>query len=203
MIAYIKGILAQKTATEAIIETAGGLAYSVNISLFTYSRLPEEGAQVKILTHFVVKEDAHTLYGFAEESERQMFGHLLGVSGVGPNTARLLLSSVAPIDIKAAIIAENEMILHAVKGIGPKSAKRIILELKDKMLKDGSIEPAGTLDLAVSPGGNKAREEALSALLTLGFQRIPAQRVLNALIKESQGPLSVEQLVKMALQKLS
>jgi Holliday junction DNA helicase RuvA len=200
MIAYIKGNLVHRTPAEAIVETAGGVAYQMAISLYTFGKLPESG-EVRLLTHLVVKEDGHSLYGFADEGERHLFVLLIGVSGIGPGTARLLLSSLPAAELRAAIASENETVLHSVKGIGPKSAKRLILELKDKVQKDGFFEetaqnlPMGT--------GNKAREEALSALLALGFQKIAAQRVLNALLKEQPGISDPGTLVKLALKSLS
>lgn len=199
MIAYIKGNIVHRTPAEAIVETAGGVAYQVAISLYTFGRLPESG-EVRLLTHLVVKEDGQSLYGFIEEAERQLFVLLISVSGVGPSTARLLLSSLPAAELRAAIASENEMVLHAVKGIGPKSAKRIILELKDKVLKDGGMEE---FTGAGQSSGNKAREEALSALLALGFQKIAAQRALNALLKEQPTLSDPGTLVKLALKSLS
>ena len=202
MIAYLKGNLVHRTPAEAVVETAGGVAYQLAISLYTFGKLPENG-EVRLLTHLVVKEDGHSLYGFADEGERQLFVLLIGVSGIGPGTARLLLSSLPAGELRAAIASENEAVLHAVKGIGPKSAKRLILELKDKVLKDGVGgfgESPANLPLS---SGNKAREEALSALLALGFQKIPAQRVLNGLLKEQPSLSDPGTMVKLALKSLS
>lgn len=200
MIAYIKGKFTYKSPTDVIIETSNGVGYQIHISLFTYNQIAslEEG---KLLTAFIVKEDSHTLYGFGDSDERNLFEHLLSVSGVGPSTARILLSTLSPQEIRAAIIAENIDILKSAKGIGPKAAKRIILELKDKVLKDSggqseSISKTLTLD-------NTVREEALAALLALGFNRIQVQKILNEILKTTATIKNSSELIKLALGKLS
>ena len=147
MISYIKGAISFKNPTFIIVE-AGGIGYKIHISLNTYSKI-EKSETVKILTHLQVKEDSHTLYGFAEEAERKLFRHLLSVSGIGPSTARTMLSSMTPEEARAAIIGENVAAFKSVKGIGPKTAKRLILDLKDKLLKDGGDTPY------VVPGSNQ------------------------------------------------
>ena len=157
MITYIKGTISFKTPTYIIVE-AGGIGYYVNISLNTYARV-EKLESVKILTYYHVKEDAHTLYGFAEDEERQLFAHLISVSGVGPSTAQVMLSTMTPDELRAAIIGENEASLRKVKGIGAKTAKQIILDLKNKMMKTG-----GEFTIPASPADNTIRQEALSAL---------------------------------------
>lgn len=197
MITYIKGLLTYKTPTFIVVET-GGVGYHINISLNTYTQV-EKLESVKILTQQIIREDSHTLYGFAEEAERMLFLHLISVSGVGPSTAQLVLSSMTPEEIRSAIISENAALLGKVKGIGPKTAKRIILDLKDKLVKDGGAE----VSLTISPQNNTIREEALSALVALGFNRIEVQKALNKLLKEQPTIRNVEELIKLALKQLS
>lgn len=197
MITYLKGLLTYKTPTFVVVET-GGVGYHVNISLHTYSKI-EKLETVKILTQLIIREDSHTLYGFAEEAERTLFSYLISVSGIGPSTAQLVLSAMTPEEIRSAIVGENEVALSKVKGIGPKTAKRMILDLKDKLVKDGGIE----MPLTISPQNNTMREEALSALVALGFNRIEVQKALNKLLKEQPTIHNVEELIKLALKQLS
>lgn len=200
MIAYIKGKLTYKSPTDVIIE-ANGIGYKIHITVNTYRQIANL-TETQLLTHFIVKEDSHSLYGFAESEELSMFEHLISVSGVGPSIARVMLSAMAPKEIRAAIIAENETILKSAKGIGAKSAKRIILELKDKVLKDsGAVSDAIAASMLMSE--SPVREEALSALVALGFQRPQAQKVLNALLKENPALTDSGELIKLALGKLS
>lgn len=196
MITYIKGVITFKTPTFIIVET-GGIGYHVNISLNTYVQI-EKLEQVKILTYLQVKEDSHTLYGFAEDSERHLFVLLISVSGIGSNTARIILSSMNPDEIKSAILSENVAAFKQVKGVGPKTAKRIILDLKDKVLKESGDTP-----LTFTPQDNRSRDEALSALVALGFARIQVQKALNKILKEQPNVTSVEELIKLALKQLS
>lgn len=195
MIAYIKGEINFKSPTYIVVET-GGVGYHIHISLHTYGQI-EKLESVKILTHLHIKEDSHTLYGFADAVERNLFRHLIAVSGIGPATAQVLLSAMNPDELRAAIIAEDLNAFKHAKGIGPKTAKRIILDLKDKMLKDGS-EPASTL----LTQDNTIREEALSGLVALGFNRIAVQKALNKIIKEQGVVANVETLIKLALKEL-
>jgi Holliday junction DNA helicase RuvA len=200
MIAYIKGSLTQKSPTEVIVET-GGLGYRVYITLNTYNSILNS-KEVHLFTHHLVKEDAQALYGFSDPEELNVFEHLISVSGVGPNTARVLLSSMTPKDVKAAIIGENVAILKSAKGIGPKSAKRIILELKDKLLKDSgavSASIAGSMLMSENP----VREEALSALIALGFNKLKVQKTLNKLLKDNPSISDSGALIKLALGELS
>ncbi len=197
MIAYIKGTITFKNPTFILVE-AGGIGYHVNISLNTYARI-EKLENIKILTHLLVREDSHTLYGFADDAERAMFVHLISVSGVGPTTAQIVLSSLTTEDLRSAIIGENVALFQKVKGIGPKTAKRIILDLKDKMLKDGG-DTSLTL---LTPQDNTMREEALSALSALGFNRIAVQKTLNQLLRDHPGVGTVEELIKLALKQMS
>ena len=196
MIDFIKGSIVFKNPAFVVIETTGGVGYRINISLNTYARI-ESMEHTKLLTHLQVREDAHVLFGFAEESERSLFQMLIGVSGVGPATAQVLLSGMSADEARSAILSENEAAFSKVKGIGPKTAKRIILDLKDKLVKDSG---EGSLNLAVT--GNTMRDEALSALVSLGFQRIAVQKTLNKIIQD-QKVASVEELIKVALKLLS
>ena len=196
MITYIKGNITFKNPTFIVVE-AGGIGYHINISLHTYAQI-EKADHVRILTHQHIKEDAHTLYGFAEESERNFFRLLISVSGVGPATAQIALSSLTPDELRSAIISEDVSTFKRVKGIGPKTAKRIILDLKDKVLKDSGETP-----ILSTPQDNTLRAEALSALLALGFARPQVQRSLNRILREQGQVDSAEQLIKLALRDLS
>lgn len=204
MIDFIKGIVVLKSPTFVVMETAGGVGYRINISVNTYSKIEQnkEVSPIRLLTYLQIREDAHLLYGFAEESERSMFQLLISVSGVGAATAQVLLSSMSPDEARAAILGENEAAFNKVKGIGPKTAKRIILDLKDKVQKESG--EVGQLALLSNVADNhKMRDEAISALLALGFQRIPVQKVLNKILQENPQINSVEALIKAALRQLS
>jgi len=197
MIAYIKGKITFKTPTDIIVETAGGLAYHINISLNTYSQL-ESLEEIKILTHLIVKEDSQTLYGFMTEEEKMVFGKLLSVSGIGPNTSRVILSGMTPDDVIRTIASEDHVHFSKVKGIGPKTAKRIILDLKDKLTKE-----IGSSDINMLKQHNSARDEALSALLTLGFPKASVEKTINSILNSSDDSLNSEQLIKAVLKKMS
>ena len=160
MIDFIKGQIVYKNPAFIIVETSGGVGYRLNISLNTYAKIEKEET-VRLLTHVQIREDAHVLFGFAEESERVLFQMLISVSGVGPATAQVLLSGMNADEVRSAILGENEAAFNKVKGIGPKTAKRIILDLKDKVKKDGGE----TLSLNLSSTNNTLRDEALSALI--------------------------------------
>jgi len=196
MISYLKGAITFKNPTFIIVE-AGGVGYHVNISLHTYATV-EPLEQVKILTHLHIKEDSHTLYGFAGEGERALFRHLISVSGIGPSTAQVLFSTLKPEEVQSAIIGEDLSAFKQVKGIGPKTAKRIILDLKDKLMKEG-IES----ETSVVAVDNTLRDEALSALVGLGFNRIQVQKALKKVLSQQPGIQSVEALIKEALRALS
>ncbi len=193
MYAYISGKLVFKNPAYVVVET-GGVGYHINISLNTFSLLTDENA--KLFTWLHVKEDAHTLYGFAEEGERRLFLHLISISGIGPNTARMMLSSITPDEIQTAIITGNVPLIQRIKGIGPKSAQRIVLELQDKLRKEG---PDTLMQVAVN---KTVRDEALTALVTLGFARNAAEKVVDLELKRSAESLTVEQLIKVALKSL-
>lgn len=195
MITYVKGPIAHKNPSFVVVE-AGGLGYHINISLYTYTKI-ESAENVKLLTHFHVKEDQQTLYGFYDETERNLFRLLISVSGVGPATALIVLSSMNPEEVSQAIIGEDVATIRKVKGIGPKTAQRIILDLKDKLMKENIAGPT-----MLSPQSNTNRAEALSALVNLGFARPAVQRALNkVLAKEAGAP--TEKMIKLALRELS
>lgn len=184
----------QKTPTNVVVE-ASGVGYYINISLHTYAQLKDEES-VLIYTYLSIREDAHTLYGFFDESERRLFTHLISVSGIGPNTARMMLSSISPQEIQDAIVRGDVALVQRIKGIGPKSAQRLILELQDKLKKEGSET------LLSIPSNNTAKEEALSALVMLGFAKTSAEKALDQIIKLEGNALSVERLIKSALKNL-
>ena len=200
MIAYIKGKITHKTQTEVIVETGGGVGYELNISVNTYHDIKDK-EEITMLTHFVVKEDSQTLYGFAGEQERTMFRHLISVSGVGPNTARVLLSSFSAAELRGAIIAENIATLKTAKGIGPKAAKRMVLELKDKLLKDSGAESLAIAKTLTQ--NNVVREEALAALVALGFNKMQVQKALNRILKQNPSIGDAGVLIKEALAQLA
>lgn len=194
MIAYLEGKLAIKTPTYVVVDCSG-IGYNVNISLHTYEQLPSSG-NVKVLAHLVVKEDSHTLYGFADEDERALFLHLISVSGVGPNTARMILSSMKPFEVRQAITSGNWTLLKSVKGIGPKTAQRLVIDLQDKLSKQ-SDDQIGVVGGALS-SGNKIMEEALAALVMLGFNKNEAEKGLQK-IKQLNPNYTLEELIKHTL----
>lgn len=193
MIAFVKGRLVEKNPTYVIIET-NGIGYHLNISLNTYSSLPSE-EECKLFTEFVVREDAQILYGFQSQAERALFKLLTSVSGVGPSTAMMVLSAGQASEIQEAIIGGDVAWFKSVKGIGPKSAQRIIIDLKDKV---GKVE-AGEDILPFE--GNTIKEEALSALVMLGFNKNQAEKVVSKHLRK-QPNLSVEDVIKYALKGL-
>ena len=193
MIDYIKGEITQITPTFLTMET-GGIGYLINISLTTFSKL-EGKKDFKILVHEVIREDSHLLFGFADSVERDIFRLLISVSGVGANTARMMLSSLSPDEIEKAILGSEADILKSVKGIGLKTAQRIIVDLKDKLGKHtGSGEIFTFSD-------NTKREEALSALVMLGFAKSTVSKVLDKIVREEKN-LTVEDMIKRALKNL-
>jgi holliday junction DNA helicase RuvA len=193
MIDYIKGEIAQITPTFLIMET-GGIGYMVNISLTTFSQL-EGKRDFKILIHEVIREDSHLLFGFADNDERDIFRLLISVTGVGANTARMMLSSLNPGEIEKAILGSDVNLLKSVKGIGLKTAQRIIVDLKDKVGKHaGSGEIFAFTD-------NTKREEALSALVMLGFAKSTVSKALDKIVREEKN-LTVEDMIKKALKNL-
>lgn len=195
MIAYLSGKLVFKDPTYVIIDV-GGIGYHVKISLQTYSSIKDE-EQIRLLTFLHIKEDAHTLYGFKEESEKKLFLLLISINGVGPNTGLMILSSLDTTEIEQAILSGNVAVIQAVKGIGVKTAQRIILELKDKVGKSGSTE--ATAPLGFLKSSNKIREEALQALVTLGFPKQVAEKNIAQVLKKTEGEISLEDLIKASL----
>jgi holliday junction DNA helicase RuvA len=193
MIDYIKGTITQITPAFITIET-GGVGYFINISLTTFSKL-EGKTDLKVLIHEVIREDAHLLYGFADKEERDIFRNLISVTGVGASTARMMLSSLTPAEIEKSIIGSDVDLLKSVKGIGLKTAQRIIVDLRDKIGKQaGSGEIFALAD-------NTRRDEALSALVMLGFAKGAVSKVLEKIVRE-QKDLTVEEMIKRALKNL-
>lgn len=195
MIAYLSGKLVFKDPTYVIIDV-GGIGYQVKISLQTYSRIKDE-EQIRLLTFLHIKEDAHTLYGFKEETEKRLFLLLISINGVGPNTGLMILSSLDTGEIEQAILSDDVGTIQAVKGIGVKTAQRIILELKDKIGKSGGNELSTPLGFLKS--SNKIREEALQALVTLGFPKAMAEKNITQILKKTEGEISLEDLIKASL----
>lgn len=193
MFEYLKGKVAEKTPANVVLDV-NGVGYNLNISLYSYARI-EPSAETKIYVHFIVREDEHILFGFCDKEEREIFRHLISVSGVGPNTARMILSSLNPGGVKQAIASEDLNALKGVKGIGLKTAQRVIVDLKDKMSKFEGFDNFSAL------ANNTNKEEALSALVALGFDRASSGRIINKLLL-ADGGLSVEDLVKQALKQL-
>ncbi|MFZ9003059.1 MAG: Holliday junction branch migration protein RuvA [Robiginitalea sp.] len=193
MIHHLNGKLIEKHPTHLVIE-CGGVGYFVNISLNTYAAIPDE-EHLRIYTHLQIREDAHTLFGFYSLAEREIFRLLVSVSGVGSSTARTMLSSMTPAQVRDAIASQDVPAIKAVKGIGAKTAQRVILDLRDKVLKIYDLDE-------VSPESNNTnKEEALSALEVLGFARKSAEKVVDAALR--QDPLlSVEGIIKSALKNL-
>ncbi|PTN08311.1 Holliday junction branch migration protein RuvA [Mangrovibacterium marinum] len=194
MYEYINGKIAGLTPANAIIE-AGSIGYFLHISLNTYSAINGQQA-VKLFLHQVVREDAHLLYGFAENSERELFRLLISVTGIGSSTALMMLSSLTPDEIKKAILEENVNLLKSIKGIGAKTAQRVIIDLKDKIGK----QPASD-QILITNQDNTIRDEALSALVMLGFARKSVEKELDKIFKSNPG-ITVEQTIKMALKSL-
>lgn len=193
MIAQIRGRLVEKTPTYVVVD-CGGVGYQLNISLTTYSNL-KDGENCMLHTHLVVREDAQILYGFVEPSEKKLFQLLISVSGVGPATGIMILSSAEPSEIRNAIVSGDVGWFKSVKGIGPKTAQRLIIDLKDKLSKE-SIDPD-----FYSTEGNTVKEEALSALLMLGFNKNQAEKSVEKLLRIDAG-LTVEEVIKNALKGL-
>ncbi len=195
MIDYIKGQIAEINPTEVIIETYG-IGYHILISLQTYEVLNGKN-EAKIYIHHYLREDEELYYGFASKDERELFRLLIGVSGIGASTARMMLSSLTSDEIRNAILAEDINKIKSIKGIGLKSAQRLILELKDKVVKGGGSESATIF----SSSSNAATEEAITALVMLGFTKANVTKAVNAVLKESPAA-SLEEIIKLALKKL-
>ncbi|PNQ74015.1 Holliday junction branch migration protein RuvA [Hanstruepera neustonica] len=193
MISHIQGKLVEKKPTNVIID-CGGVGYQLNISLHTFSQIPDQ-ENLKLFTHLQVKEDSHTLFGFTTTSERDIFRLLISVSGVGASTARTMLSSLTPKQVREGIAVGDVALIQSIKGIGAKTAQRVILDLKDKILKVYDIDENSALE------SNTNKDEALSALEVLGFLKKQSERVVDKIL--SQDPnADVETIIKQALKNL-
>jgi Holliday junction DNA helicase RuvA len=193
MITQLNGRLVTKSPTTIVVDCSG-VGYEVHISLYTYGQLPED-ENIRIHTHLQVREDAHTLYGFMDPLERSVFRLLLSVSGIGANTARTMLSSMSPQEVIQAIQTDNVAAIQAVKGIGAKTAQRVLVDLRDKV-----TQLAGVDEINI-PSNNTQRDEALSALSVLGYPTKQTQKVIDALL-HVEPTMPVERLIKNALNKL-
>lgn len=193
MITHIEGKLVEKTPTHVIID-CNGIGYFINISLHTFSQIPDQEA-IKIFTHLQVKEDSHTLYGFISASEREIFRLLISVSGIGANTARTMLSSLTPKQIREGIAVGDVALIQSVKGIGLKTAQRVIIDLKDKILKIYDIDETSLTQ------NNTNKDEALSALEVLGFMKKQSERIVDKIVGSSPDA-TVEFIIKEALKTL-
>lgn len=194
MIEFISGKVERLRPAYVIIDV-NGLGYKVQIPLSTFDKIGQK-KEVKLHTHFVVREDAQLLYGFSTESERTMFQMLISVSGVGPNTGLTVLSALGPEELRQSILSEDVQTMKSIKGIGAKTAQRIIVDLKDKVAGEEL-----NFDIFASPN-NTVKIEALSALRTLGFEQKKAGQVIDQILKESKEPLGVEDVIKKSLKSL-
>jgi len=193
MYAYLQGTFAHKTPTEVYLDIQG-IGYQVHISLHTYAQI-ETQESGKLYTYLHVKEDALTIYGFGTEEEKALFVLLISISGIGPNTARIILSSMTPLEVRTAIINDDDAAFKKVKGVGPKTAKRVTLELKDK-IKKGDAIPATQR----ASGQTSSVDQALAALQALGFQRQKVNKALDAI--DVTADMTTEEVIKLALQRL-
>lgn len=193
MITQIRGKLVEKNPTEVVVD-CNGVGYLLHISLNTFSALPDQ-ENILLYTHLSIREDAHTLFGFFDKTEREIFKLLISVSGVGPSIARTMCSSMTSEEIQNAIASENVRLIQAVKGIGAKTAQRVIVDLKDKILKTFNID-----EVSVQTN-NTNKDEALSALEVLGYNRKQSEKIVNAIVKENT-EASVETIIKSALKNL-
>lgn len=193
MYEYIRGNIADISPANIIIET-GGIGYFINISLNSYSKLSGK-KEAKLFLHQIVREDAHTLFGFSDANERELFRNLISVNGVGANTANMMLSSLSPDELVSAVTTDNVAVLKGVKGIGAKTAQRIIIDLKDKLVK---LPETGQI---LHTPDNTIRNESLSALVMLGFVKRDAEKTITKIIQE-QPEATVESVIKQALKRL-
>ena len=193
MITHVKGRLVEKTPTSVVIES-NGIGYLINISLNTFSQIPDN-ENLKLYTHLQIKEDSHTLYGFHTIKEREIFRLLISVNGIGSNIARTMLSSISPDQIIDAISRENVSLIQSVKGIGSKTAQRVIIDLRDKILK------VYDLDEGITSSNNTNKEEALSALEVLGINKRSSERLVDKIVLENPD-ISVESIIKETLKNL-
>jgi Holliday junction DNA helicase RuvA len=195
MFAYIEGILVEKNPTYAVIDCQG-VGYMLHISLNTFSKLHQERETCRLFTHLQIKEDAHTLYGFSSQEERQLFRMLIAVSGIGASTAQMMLSAMSASELTSCIASGDASALQSIKGVGTKTAQRIVIELQSKIAKtDISINK-------MNSSNNNVRNEALSALVLLGFSRQNAEKAVDKVLKHSDGDMSIENLIKESLKIL-
>ncbi len=199
MIEYIRGELTELTPAMATIE-AGGVGYGLNISLNTYSAIQGK-KEVRLYVYEAIREDAHVLYGFVDRKERELFELLISVSGVGTNTARMVLSSLSPAELCNCISTGNERMIKSVKGIGLKTAQRIIVDLRDKIVALGIAEEIPAGGSLAAPVNNAVKDEAVSALIMLGFAPAPSQKIVVQILTE-QPDAPVETVVKLALKQI-
>ena len=198
MIEYIRGELAEITPALAVID-CNGVGYGIHISLNTYSAIQGKKS-VKLYIYEAIREDAHVLFGFSTKQERELFLLLISVSGIGGNTARMILSALSPAELCNVISSGNEKLLKGVKGIGLKTAQRIIVDLKDKIAATGMGTISGSV-ATLLPANTEVHDEAIAALTMLGFAQAPSQKVVTAILKEEPG-LAVEKVIKLALKRL-
>ena len=194
MITHLEGKLVEKNPTDIVID-CNGIGYFVNISLHTFSQIPDK-EHIKLYTHLQVKEDSHTLYGFSTLAEREIFRLLISVSGIGSSIARTMLSSLTPKQVREGIAVGDVALIQSIKGIGAKTAQRIVIDLKDKVAKDIPQLEISSLE------DNTTKEEALSALAVLGFDRNRSAKVLQKIYRGQSSELTVEQVIKEALKQL-
>ncbi|MBT1686746.1 Holliday junction branch migration protein RuvA [Dawidia soli] len=194
MIAFLKGRLVHREPTHVIIDV-NGIGYLVTISLQTFSEIKEQ-ENIQLHTHLAIREDAHVLFGFSNESEKRLFQQLITVNGVGPSTAIVMLSYMNSHELKTAIVQEDAAALQRIKGIGGKTAQRVIIDLKDKLKKESWEESQPAISIG---GNNTLRKEALSALLTLGLPKAAAEKSVDAVLKKSGNTITLEDLVKQSL----
>jgi holliday junction DNA helicase RuvA len=195
MIAFLYGKLVHKDPAFLLLDV-GGVGYEVKISLQTFAALPNIGDNYKIFTYLQIREDAHVLYGFSEPDEKVLFLDLISVSGVGSVTALIMLSSMSSSEIRQAIVNEDVKTIQTVKGIGGKTAQRVIIDLKDKIKKENLLSPQPSL---LIPANSKVRSEALAALVMLGIPKPTAEKSIDIILKREGDQITVEQLIKMAL----
>ncbi|WP_026776705.1 Holliday junction branch migration protein RuvA [Polaribacter sp. Hel_I_88] len=193
MITQVRGRLVEKSPTEVVVD-CNGVGYLLHISLNTFSGLPAD-ENVVLYTHLSIREDAHTLFGFINKTEREVFKLLISVSGVGPSIARTMCSSMTSEEIQNAIASENVAVIQSVKGIGAKTAQRVIVDLKDKILKTFDVDAISYTE------SNTNKDEALSALDVLGFHKKQSEKIVNAVLKENPDA-TVEKIIKLALKNL-
>ena len=198
MIEYIRGELAEITPALAVID-CNGVGYGIHISLNTYSAIQGKKS-VKLYIYEAIREDAHVLFGFSTKQERELFLLLISVSGIGGNTARMILSALSPAELCNVISSGNEKLLKGVKGIGLKPAQRIIVDLKDKIAATGLETVSGSV-ATLAPANTEVHDEAIAALTMLGFAQAPSQKVVTAILKE-EPELTVEKVIKLALKRL-